>query len=313
MSQNYKRVVPRDLFNEAKLLKCVGRLSLIIHDGDNPFGLKVEMEPSEEGDYDGFQIKQLQDGNIYISNLKVLNPALNEVLISSSYNSKDNYSLFFGEDATERVLDEDGNLTEEFEQYLRDLEGVVKLKPLSEGPFFSQMYWLFGERHTVRDDDFETFLLQPGATLVHKKSGRRFLLATAEEEIAYKLKKQEEEYAEKERLSHLYDNYPHTIIDLHNPERWKKGLDALKDNWFGSAGAVEMTEDAYDHFLNCLPPVRMEGSAFVAGEPFTHDSDGRSVYLCAVGKNRKYFAQYGTVKMFEERSLFKSFPQTSEL
>ena len=36
MNTQYERVIPRDLFNEAKLLKCVGLLVLKIHDGENP-------------------------------------------------------------------------------------------------------------------------------------------------------------------------------------------------------------------------------------------------------------------------------------
>lgn len=33
---SYQRVLPRDLFNEANLLKCIGRLVLLIEDGKLP-------------------------------------------------------------------------------------------------------------------------------------------------------------------------------------------------------------------------------------------------------------------------------------
>ena len=38
----YRRVLPRDLFNEAKLLKCLGQLALIIHDGQDSAGQTVQ-------------------------------------------------------------------------------------------------------------------------------------------------------------------------------------------------------------------------------------------------------------------------------
>lgn len=44
----YQRVIPRDLFNEAKLLKCLGRLSLFIHDGKSPPILKVRNRRPDE-------------------------------------------------------------------------------------------------------------------------------------------------------------------------------------------------------------------------------------------------------------------------
>ncbi len=48
MSQEYTRVIPRDLFNEAKLLKCIGRLVLLIHDGDhNNISFEHDGEPFE--------------------------------------------------------------------------------------------------------------------------------------------------------------------------------------------------------------------------------------------------------------------------
>jgi len=59
------RVIPRDLFNEAKLLKSLGRLCLMIHEGQaDP--LTVEHEDPETG----FQVGLCPTrGVLYVSNL----------------------------------------------------------------------------------------------------------------------------------------------------------------------------------------------------------------------------------------------------
>lgn len=53
----YTRVAPRDLFNESKLLKCLGQLALLIHEGKAPEGLTFEDNGMsyriEQRDYDG--------------------------------------------------------------------------------------------------------------------------------------------------------------------------------------------------------------------------------------------------------------------
>lgn len=49
---NYIRVIPRDFFNESKLLKCMGQLSLKILDCQLPKGIEMYIE----GDGQPFQI-----------------------------------------------------------------------------------------------------------------------------------------------------------------------------------------------------------------------------------------------------------------
>ena len=44
MKAKYTRVLPRDLFNEAKLMKCMGLLTLLIHDELIPDCLKFEYD-----------------------------------------------------------------------------------------------------------------------------------------------------------------------------------------------------------------------------------------------------------------------------
>lgn len=63
--KDYNRVIPRDLFNEAKLLKCLGQLVLLIGKGQCP-GLSV-VQPVIDGS-NAFRILQDQsDGSIYVS------------------------------------------------------------------------------------------------------------------------------------------------------------------------------------------------------------------------------------------------------
>lgn len=122
----YKRVVPRDLFNESKLLKCLGQLSLLIHDGKIP-GLIVKNDGNE------FKINQNKnDGGLYVTSgldffveiYKIQNNKfiINETRIQfySAYNSMGNYPLLtlIGDDEEIPVLEEDGSLTNEFKLFI---------------------------------------------------------------------------------------------------------------------------------------------------------------------------------------------------
>lgn len=66
----YQRVLPRDLFNEAKLLKCLGQLSLLVYEGRLPLLLQHDTEFSQ-----GFLVAQdRSSGDIFVSNLTVTQP-----------------------------------------------------------------------------------------------------------------------------------------------------------------------------------------------------------------------------------------------
>lgn len=113
---SYTRVIPRDLFNEAKLLKCLGQLALLIHDGVKiPRGLSIEhADPTE-----GFRIEQDgSDGSLYCANLCVFCNGC-AISLRTPLNSKDAYPLWFtvGEEEG-RVFNEDGTLSDEFRQVL---------------------------------------------------------------------------------------------------------------------------------------------------------------------------------------------------
>lgn len=113
MSDNYLRVIPRDLFNESKLLKCVGFIVLEYENKMFPDNVEII--------YDGkpFNIQQDCDGNIEIVNL-VLRKDGDDVRLYHPLNNKNSYPLraefFAGENV--RVFDNDGLFTKEFEDLL---------------------------------------------------------------------------------------------------------------------------------------------------------------------------------------------------
>jgi hypothetical protein len=119
---SYKRVIPRDLFNEAKLLKCLGQLSLIIHDGVGvPRGLSLEHENPEEG----FRIEQDDStGAIYCSNLECFFGG-RLIGLRSPLNSKEAYPLqFVLEDDEGSVFNANGMLAVEFKTLLASIGGA---------------------------------------------------------------------------------------------------------------------------------------------------------------------------------------------
>lgn len=118
---SHQRVIPRDLFNESKLLKCMGQLSLIIHDEKHPqYPLRLE---HNDADYPGFNIEL--DGefhNLYVTNLTLFFKDT-EIRLGSRYNSKDAYPLHFINDDGEEgeVFNDDGTLSQEFKDFLDTL------------------------------------------------------------------------------------------------------------------------------------------------------------------------------------------------
>ena len=117
---SYYRVLPRDLFNESKLLKCLGRLTLMIHDG-MAGDLEFDLEKEERG----FIINQNEDGDLYCKNLFFY---YNDefVHVVSGLNSRGSYPLYFYFEketngklynySRESVFEEDGSFTPEFKE-----------------------------------------------------------------------------------------------------------------------------------------------------------------------------------------------------
>lgn len=124
---SYYRVIPRDLFNESKLLKCLGQLSLVLHDCEGQFlGHTLTLVKSEPA---GFIIEQdPSSGDLYCVNLKLVFHG-HEIKLRSSLNSRSRaYPLNYldwdgGEDF---VFDDNGQLSKEFTAWLNVAARVVR-------------------------------------------------------------------------------------------------------------------------------------------------------------------------------------------
>lgn len=114
---SYPLVLPRDFFNQAKMLKCLGRLSLKVLDGDlHQFCVQDEIA----GDGLNFEIEQSSDGYLVCVNYSFFIDPEQPITLCSPYNSKDNFPLLFdkGRGNLERVMDEEGEFTQEFLKFL---------------------------------------------------------------------------------------------------------------------------------------------------------------------------------------------------
>jgi hypothetical protein len=107
MSQaNYQRVIPRDLFNEASLLKCLGRF-WIETERFQPKWVKIEH------DGEPFDILQDQDGATYVLNVEI---TINGVTCYAfrPLNSREPWPLWLsidGDSEPIEVFTESGELT----------------------------------------------------------------------------------------------------------------------------------------------------------------------------------------------------------
>lgn len=113
---NYRRIIPRDLFNEGKLLKCLGFLSLKYIDLMLPKG--IEMVHDEEA----FEIIQDIDGNLEVANISLFDKQGEEIRLFHPLNNQSPYPLraeIWGEDV--KVFNEQGDLSEEFLSMLNRL------------------------------------------------------------------------------------------------------------------------------------------------------------------------------------------------
>lgn len=121
MDTQYCRVIPRDLFNEAKLLKCIGRPCLLIHDGMN-LGCM-----SFEHDGESFEIWLMEkESYLIVDNIQFM---CGDTLVAfvTEYNSKSEYPLYAYHDYCEYlVFDSAGNYTEDFKDFCNSLTETVK-------------------------------------------------------------------------------------------------------------------------------------------------------------------------------------------
>ncbi len=104
----YTRVLPRDLFNEANLLKCYGRLWICLETAGSCAHFEAERVPF-------FKIEQGDSGELYIANLP-LTIGDRDFILFRPLNSRRPWPLYVEDDENpdfERVevFDDEGNLT----------------------------------------------------------------------------------------------------------------------------------------------------------------------------------------------------------
>lgn len=90
---SHERVIPRDLFNDAKLLKCLGFLSLYIHNGVDQ--RRFTTPPHFEIEHDGQPFNIVQDptsGDLHCSNVKFLVHG-HPIHVYTTYNSRAEFPL----------------------------------------------------------------------------------------------------------------------------------------------------------------------------------------------------------------------------
>jgi hypothetical protein len=111
---SYQRIIPRDLFNESKLLKCLGRVALLIHERNYP---TLEMV------HDGKRFLVEQEpgsGDLFCSNVKLkVNGEI--VPLLTSYNSKGPYPMHYVDEEVGEVIlfNDDGSFTDEFLEFIK--------------------------------------------------------------------------------------------------------------------------------------------------------------------------------------------------
>lgn len=114
MGSSYERVIPRDLFNEAKLLKCLGRLALLHLDG-----FLGDMQMVYTGGTRGFDVAQdPSSGDLWAKDVRLLTRDGWRVHLHTPYNDRSEYPLMFHHypDEDHPVFDEEGQLTDEFRE-----------------------------------------------------------------------------------------------------------------------------------------------------------------------------------------------------
>lgn len=120
----YRREIPRDLFNEAKLLKCLGQLALFIHDGVDsdrkavPESLKLVHDTDG---YDGFEVDQESgSGDLFCRNVNLF-IGDKVVDLTVGLNSRLAYPLAFtyASGNPDYVFYDDGSLSDVFLEFVK--------------------------------------------------------------------------------------------------------------------------------------------------------------------------------------------------
>jgi hypothetical protein len=117
---SYRRVIPRDLFNEANLLKCYGQIYLNVESLPVEYAAVVSLEWDGEGTLDAFAIEQREDdGSLSCANVSLM-VADTAVRLHRPLNSREPWPLYATpDDDTElSVFDAGGHFSPAFMAYL---------------------------------------------------------------------------------------------------------------------------------------------------------------------------------------------------
>lgn len=121
-TMTHQRIIPRDLFNEGKLLKALGFLGLAIHDCSEPMARHLEF------DHDGspFDVQITDGGFLYAANLHLF-CCERQINLFTTYNTKAVFPLQFEHEDDvnvfgDYVFNEDG-FTDEFNDLIDYLAG----------------------------------------------------------------------------------------------------------------------------------------------------------------------------------------------
>jgi len=120
---SYQRVVPRDLFNESKLLKCLGQLVLLIHNGCDKDGTATPANLKYEHVGNQFNIIQdPSDGSIESPNMRFYNNG-SFLCFGHPMNCNEPYPLLLKTvDDEIEVFNDDGTLTDQFREFCDEIE-----------------------------------------------------------------------------------------------------------------------------------------------------------------------------------------------
>jgi hypothetical protein len=127
MQEPYQRVIPRDFFNEAKLLKCMGLLSLKIHDCKTPCEITIHQdqryinETMDTENGEPFDVVLMDCGHLTVINYPVTVKGV-QCTFKTTYNSKSNFPFYCEHDYCDYlVFDEKGNFDDEFLNFVNQL------------------------------------------------------------------------------------------------------------------------------------------------------------------------------------------------
>ena len=113
---SYERVIPRDLFNEANLLKCLGKMFINLE--NKPFG-KIDVKFCNDGE--AFDIQQNpEDGSTFCSNVILLKNG-HDVPLFRPLNSRREWPLMCHDNDGNEIFifDDFGHFSEEFVEFLK--------------------------------------------------------------------------------------------------------------------------------------------------------------------------------------------------